>query len=165
MGLITVPRFFNELNSMADLDEMLDSVRKIDLRLEIPVIIENTKETILLLNAGQLYQLNVDGSGNYIKPRYSSIWYERLKMKMNFNLRPDKVDLYYTGEFYNSRDLLVSKKEYIIFSNDQKSTDLLAKYGNKILELTEESEKEYSEGIFIENIKLYVETVSILKFT
>jgi len=149
---------------MASIFEMYESVKRIDLRNQVPVIIENTKDTILLLNASQLYQLNVSGTGELIKPRYSSTEYEKLKMKMNFNLTADRVDLYYTGDFYRSRDVEVTKKEFYIYASDSKTYDILEKYGDEILDLTEASEEEYANGLFLENLKLYIETVSLLRF-
>lgn len=148
---------------MVDIDDMYESVKRLDLRRQIPIIIENTADQILMLNAAQMYQQNVDGDGAKITPEYRSDSYEEMKIRMNPNLGPGEVDLFLTGAFYNSRELVVTQEDYFIEAYDNKASDLLEKYGERILELTEESKTEYAESVLEQSIKLYIETTSLLK--
>ena len=103
-------------------------------------IIQETNEVVLDLNRGQLMQ-GVDASGLSLGS-YKSEWYA--KMKRTLNPR-GVVDLKLTGSFHDNF-FVASEVPLIIFSYDEKASDLVAKYGKEIFGLTEDSRKVYLIG-------------------
>jgi hypothetical protein len=131
---------------------------RLDLRAQVPVIIELTSEQIILLNQAQLYQESKDSFGNSLGGYYFQ-WYEDLKKEMNPGLG-GLVDLYLTGAFYSGFFVRVENDVFIIGSNDSKSGDLESKYGQAIFGLTDESKAKYTVEAFFSALKNYIEEVS-----
>lgn len=140
---------------MTTIKGMLDKVKSLDLRSEVPVILQRTSYEIESLNKEQLYNYGVDSTGTKLK-EYSSEYYAREK---NYdNPRPGKgiPDLFVTGAFYKGFGVVVSSKKFIIDSTDSKSASLEARYGSKIFGLTADNKKVYALGVFYAELKKYV---------
>jgi hypothetical protein len=129
---------------------------RLDLRSQVPIIFELTKEEMILLNQAQLYTESIDKDGDPLGG-YKQIEYENLKIEMNPQLG-GRVDLYLTGEFYAGFYVEVLKDEYIIGSKDSKSEELENKYGTAIFGLTDESKARYTREIFFRALRNYIET-------
>ena len=129
-----------------------------DLRSQVPIIIELTSEQIILLNQAQLYQSSIDSLGNNLGGYYFE-WYEDLKKGMNPGLG-GLVDLYLTGAFYSGFFVRVEGEEIIIGSTDSKSDDLETKYGKAIFGMTDESKARYSLGVFFTGLRNYIEGIT-----
>lgn len=131
---------------------------RLDLRSQVPIIIELTSEQIILLNQAQLYQSSMDSLGNNLGGYYFE-WYEDLKKGLNPGLG-GLVDLYLTGNFYSGFFVRVEGGEIIIGSTDSKSDDLETKYGKAIFGLSDMSKAQYSLGVFFTGLRNYIEGVT-----
>jgi len=63
---------------------------------------------------------------------YRDMFYAEEKYKMNSLAGEGFVDLKYTGGFFKDMFLTVTENEIIIFSKDEKASDLTKKYSNDI---------------------------------
>lgn len=131
---------------------------RLDLRAQVPVIIELTSDQIILLNQAQLYQQSSDSLGNALGG-YHLRWYEDLKKEMNPGLG-GLVDLYLTGAFYSGFFVRVEKDVFVIGSTDGKSGDLESKYGKAIFGLTDESKAKYTVESFFSALKNHIEGIT-----
>lgn len=132
--------------------------QQVDLRNQVPVIIELTSEEIILLNQMQLYTESLDKSGAELGG-YRSQEYENLKRGLNPGL-DGKVDLRLTGDFYGGFYVRVEDTEFTIGSTDSKASKLEAKYGKAIFGMTDESKARYSMGVFFNALKNYIENIT-----
>lgn len=103
-------------------------------------IIRKTGTAVLDLNRRQLMQ-GVDSNGLSLG-EYKSEAYARMKRTLNPN---GVVDLKLTGSFHENF-FIASEIPLIIWSYDEKTDDLVAKYGEEIFGLTYESKTIYLVG-------------------
>lgn len=122
-------------------------------------IIAENLEFIEDLQTDQLEQ-GLDGDGNQITPRYRSDTYARVKQFMNSKPPFGVPDLKLTGSFHRKIDARISGQKVIITSSDQKTADLLAKYGEAILYLNEQSLDRLKEELLLP--ELIIETEKYL---
>jgi hypothetical protein len=142
---------------------MLNRFESLDLRAQIPSLIESTEETIIALNQRQLYTQSIDKDGDPLGG-YRSAEYESLKASMN-PILGGLVDLNFTGAFYRGfRLLTVDENIFEIDSTDSKSEQLENKYGEAIFGLTEDSLSEYALGAFFDAMAGYIESITKLDF-
>ena len=139
------------------INEAVRRFERVDLRNQVPVIVELTKDEIILLNQAQMYQSSIDSEGNQLGGYYFK-YYEDLKKGLNPGLG-GKVDLYLTGDFYGGFYVKVEDMEFIIGSNDSKSDELENKYG-KIFGLTDESRTIYAKGVFFQALRNFIEGIT-----
>jgi hypothetical protein len=137
--------------------------QRVDLRGQVPLIIELTAEQIISLNQSQLYGASLDSLGNELGG-YWQEWYEDLKKSMNPALG-GKVDLNLTGDFYRGFYVEVKGENIIIGSSDSKSDDLESKYGKAIFGLSQESKEDYTLNIFFNSLKNYIEGITKVQMT
>jgi len=135
----------------------------INLREQVPVIIELTSDEIILLNQAQLYKSSLDSLGNNLGG-YSMEFYENLKKELNPALG-GLVDLYLTGDFYGGFYVSIEDGSFIIGSTDSKSDDLESKYGKAIFGLSDESKAIYSRGLFFQALRNYIEGITKIQMT
>jgi len=108
------------------IQEQLDELNRLVLREE---------ELVTSLVKAQLMR-GVDGDGNFLTP-YKSKSYAKFKKTLN----PRGVtDLRLTGSFHENM-FLVSGVPTIIWSYDEKTSELVSKYGKKLFELSETNTK------------------------
>ena len=138
--------------------EAVRRVQFLDLRKQVPIIIELTSEEIIALNQAQLYTMSIDRDGDALGG-YQSVFYEEIKKGLNPQLN-GKVDLYLTGDFYNGFYVRVEDTEFIIGSTDGKSQELENKYGKAIFGLTDESKSEYIRKVFFNAVLNYVSSIT-----
>lgn len=148
---------------MATIEEMLNRFESLNLRAEIPILIEKTEETIIALNQRQLYTQSIDKDGDPLGG-YRSLAYEEMKIAMNPELG-GLVDLNLSGAFYRGfRLLTVDENIFEIDSTDSKTEDLENKYGAAIFGLTEDSLAEYAFGAFFDAVSGYISNITKLDF-
>jgi hypothetical protein len=98
-------------------------------------IIERNSGKILSVIKLRMYQSGIAGDGQKITPEYSPITITRKKGKGQIS---SHVTLRNTGEWYKSFYIDFIDGEVIVKSDSSKTEDLTAKYGDSILELTEQ---------------------------
>lgn len=143
--------------------EMHRRVKSIQLRQEVPKIVENTSYEIEALNKLQLNQ-GLSSDGDKIKIRYRSNSYAKKKNQLNPAPGFGVPDLFLTGSFYKGIGVVVRGYSYEIDSKDEKSSRLEKKYGKQIFGLTPEHKSEYAKGVLFNGIKSYIEIKTGLKF-
>lgn len=134
---------------------------KLSVREQIPVIIELTKDEIILLNQTQLYNHSIRKDGTALGG-YAWRDYEEMKEMMNPALG-GLVDLYLTGDFYRGFYVEVKDTHFVIGSRDSKSGDLENKYGVGIFGLTDESRATYIREYFFRALRNYIEGITGIK--
>lgn len=126
----------------------------IQLKKEVPkqaeIIARKYKKEILdYIREKQLFEQGIDGKGKKLK-KYKPFTIAIKKQKGEVYNRTTLLD---TGSFYNKMDLIFTDQNAIgIFSRDEKTPDLLQKYGQNVLILTVKNQKEVDSKIFEENI-------------
>ena len=148
---------------MTTINEMYNRWRKLQLRKQVPIIIEQTKENIIALNQRQLYNRSEDSEGNPLR-FYSSNSYAFEKEQKNPLPGFGRPDLYDTGSFYRQFVVRVSPTFYEITSKDSKTNKLTKKYGKDVFGLQKESKAEYVNDTLFVGIKRYVEHKTGLQF-
>lgn len=153
-----------EAKNMTTIKGMLDKVKSLDLRSEIPVIIQRTQSELILLNQTQLYQFGMKADGTYLK-EYSNKYYAKKKNARNPQPGLGRPDFKDTGEFYKDFFVKADKSVFEVDSKDSKSADLIARDGENIFGLTDQNKTVYSLGVLYDGIKRYVTTKTGLSFS
>jgi hypothetical protein len=133
---------------MATISQVLRNVNKLDLYSASMKVVKKDEEPILNLNKKQLFS---DGENNKSKKlkRYRNGMYELEKHERNPAPGLGIPDLFNTGKFYKKFKIkILSKKEYEMFSTDDKAIALQKKYGKDIFGLSENSRNEMVEKFF-----------------
>lgn len=148
---------------MATINGMYERVAKLDLREQVPAIIENTAEEIIALNQEQLYLSGINREGEELR-EYRNENYARAKNSMNPNPGLGVPDLNLTGDFYRGFKLQMEADGFSIDSTDQKTGMLKDKYGETIFGLTPDSRIRYAFGAFFDAVKNYIQNITGLQF-
>lgn len=146
---------------MSTIQALLDAVRQINLREEVPKIIEQTSYEITALNQQQLYS-GLDSKGNKIG-KYKSNSYATKKSAKNSKPGFGVPDLFVTGTFYKGMGVVVKGDTFENNSVDIKTSKLIEEYGEGIFGLTDESKAEYAQNTLFEGIKKYITSKTGLK--
>jgi len=104
--------------------------------------IDETGNVIALLNKEQLMDGN-EKTGYQISPSYRTHKYARAKQSMNTRPPYGIPDLRLTGEFYRGFEVKTFVDRFEISSTDEKTNDLIDKYGEDIFGLNEENKVKY----------------------
>lgn len=135
---------------MAGLKELAKRVKAINLdSLKDEVI--NQNETLAVdYNKDQL-EAGFDSNNNRLRTYASPIY---AAVKNNMNPRPgfDNPDLLYTGDFYEGFKSDKQGNKLVIDSDDSKTDELTAKYGNEIFGLNEQNKQVWDK----QNIQDYL---------
>jgi hypothetical protein len=142
--------------------EMMRRFQSVDLRNEVPKIIERTAPVIEQMIQEQLND-GVDNSGSKL-PQYKSLKYAQKKYKLNKKPGFGNPDLNLTGSHYKGLRVKVRKTEFDIDSADSKSDKLENQYGEGIHGLTDKNKQIYIDGVFFNGIKEYIEGKTGVKF-
>lgn len=148
MWWIALPLFIN-MGKLKQYAKYLRSITEEQQLKELVAIIQRNEAAILNLNRGQLYS-GIDSDGNSLA-EYKSKWYADFKKTLN----PKGVtDLNLTGSFHENF-FFVGELPLIIWSYDEKTDELVKKYGRKIFGLTEENKAVLLNGYIREEYKAY----------
>lgn len=110
-----------------------------DIHEEVKESIFDTGEDVADFNRKQLFE-GIRSTGSEIKPAYAPL---TVLIKDQKGQPTDRVTLKDTGDFYESIGINVESDLLEISASDEKTDDLIKKYGNRILGLTKESRSEY----------------------
>lgn len=146
---------------MTTISEMYKRFKGLNLRTEVPIIIEQNSELAIELNQKQLYERSVDKNGNALR-LYRSAAYADQKNKMNSQPGFWRPDLYLTGDFYRGFFVKVSKNIFAISSRDSKTKKLVDMYGSDIFGLDNISKEKFREVIVKKGIINYIRFVTKL---
>lgn len=125
-------------------------------------IIEDHEDIITGYNKNQLtHGLRRDKTK--IEPIYGSLIYALEKNKQNPLAGIYTPDLNLTGAFYRGFFLSIKGFAFEISSDDEKTNELLSKYGPMIFGLSEDSINNYSRNEFFEEFKKFIENTLKLK--
>jgi hypothetical protein len=113
-------------------------------------IIKDNRGQILTMIKLRLFNYGIDGDGNQILPDYT---YSTIATKKRKRQRTSFVTLRDTGEFYGSFSVVYENEEISIQSSSDKAGALTSKYGNSILELTQDELTVILQGIIIPEIE------------
>lgn len=127
----------------------LEQIKR-DLPKEAKKIAEKYKEQILdYIRENQLFEQGIDGNGNKLldyKPFTIAI-------KQQKGQPTDRTTLNDTGSFYRGFDLIFTDQNAIgVFSRDEKTPELVKKYGADIFSFTVKNIEEINSVIFEENL-------------
>lgn len=97
----------------------------------------------------QLYEKGINGKGQeLLKYKPFTIAFKKIKNQPN-----NRTTLFDTGDFYKSFDLIYTDQNSIgVFARDEKTPDLVAKYGADIFIFTVDNIKEINTTIFEHNL-------------
>lgn len=145
---------------MSTITALIAKLQTLDLRNQVPVIIEQTKQDLITLNQNQLYYLGKDSTGAELKPYSFLTEHYKREKRQPF----DRTTLKDTGEFYSKFTIEATDSLIVFNSTDPKTPKLEAKYGNQIFGLTKENKTVYSKGVFYDLIKRYISQKTGLQF-
>lgn len=140
---------------MTTISQLTKRLESLNLRAQVPVIIDNTKSEIVVSVKEQLHS-GIDGTGKSIQPKYRSNSYAYRKQQINPKPGFGVPDLKITGKFYNSISVLVDNTSFTINSSDTKAPKLETKYGEDILRMSPTSVTNYAQGKFFQELKKYI---------
>lgn len=112
----------------------------------------NNESVVADLNADQMLE-GLDREGNPIRPTYASPEYAALKQRLNPRPTTGTPDLRLTGAFQRKIFLRFVQDAFELDSTDEKTEELVFKYGDVIFGLTEESRQKIPELFLIDDIQ------------
>lgn len=148
---------------MTTIKGMLDRVKSLDLRSEVPVIIERTQADLILLNQTQLFQHGMKADGSFLAP-YKNKYYAAKKHARNPQPGLNRPDFKDTGDFYKDFFVKADKNVFEVDSRDSKSASLIERDGEKIFGLTDKNKAVYSLGPLFKGIQRYITAKTGLNF-
>jgi len=138
---------------MARINQMIKRVQSLNIDLMSELSIEDTVYKLVEKQQEQMYE-GIDSDGGEREPEYSPF---TIAVKQSKGQRTDVVTLNDTGSFYQKMVATVQGDSYIITSGDEKTGDLLTKYGPDILGLSTPYKSRYvSEDLrpaFMANVR------------
>lgn len=145
---------------MTTIAEMSRRFNSVNLRAEIPRIIQSDANELASYNKSQLYIDGIDSDSNRLR-EYSlnTVEYKRQKGQVF-----DHTTLFDTGSFYRQWVVQVSNDEISFNSTDSKTPKLENKYGSKIFGLTTKNKSLYSFGAFYDGVKKYITEKTGVRF-
>lgn len=149
---------------MTTIASMLRKFQSLDLRSEVPRIIEQTSPIIEKLNKSQLYEHSVDRDGEPLR-LYASLSYALEKNRRNPKPGFGRPDLFNEGSFFAQFFTVVGSNTFETSSRDSKTSGLVAKYSADIFGLTKENKSKYANETLFEGIKSYIITKTGVGFS
>ncbi len=145
---------------MTTIAGMLRNVQSLDLRVQMPVLVQQTSFEIVRLNQSQLFS-GIDSTGQKISKKYNNVAYAVKKEQQNPLPGFLTPDLNLTGAFYSGFGVVVENNDYKIDSSDEKGQKLIVAYGEDIFGLTDKNKSEYSTGVLFSAIKDYIRSKGV----
>lgn len=103
----------------------------------------------------QLFEKGIDGKGNKLR-EYKPF---TIAIKIQEGQPIDRTTLFNKGRFYDGFDLIFTDQNAIgVFSRDEKTPELIEKYGADIFTFTNENIEEINSNIFEENLIKWILT-------
>lgn len=140
------------------LDKEIQQLRKIQKSLNkeaAKIAVKYKTEILDYIREKQLFEKGIDGKGNKLleyKPFTVAI-------KRQKGQPTNRTTLEDTGSFYRGFDLIFTDQDSIgVFSRDEKTPELIEKYGADIFTFTSENIKEINSNIFEENLIKWILT-------
>jgi hypothetical protein len=121
------------------LHEMQRRLDRFEILAEVRETIEETAGTIADFNRKQLFA-GKRSTGADIKPDYAPL---TILIKDQKGQPTDRVTLKDKGDFYEEISVDVNSETFELVSSNEKTEDLKAKYGDRILGLSVDSKSEY----------------------
>lgn len=159
---------------MGTIKGLLDKVRQVHLRLEVPNIIQYHDIWIEHSIREQLWD-GKNSLGEDIRPSYledpffktpeQAMAYSRWKDKItpNPNRNQHTPNLFINGYFHSTIRLKVTK-EAIIYDTNYFGKEIVNKYGDKLLGMAPLTRETYIEELLFPKIKTYITGITGLKF-
>ncbi|MDR2775626.1 MAG: hypothetical protein LBC19_12970 [Tannerella sp.] len=130
---------------MATVNQLIERLKAFDVRQSCIDVVRENGDAIVAVNQEQL-QMGQKKDGSKVG-WYRSEQYAQFKNSMN-PLPPFRVpDLRLTGAFYAGMKLDIAGDSFVISSSDSKAPDLVEKYGEEILGISEEGAQLVKEEI------------------
>lgn len=123
--------------------ERLKAVSEQEQERALLLIIERNKAIVLDLNTKQLFE-GRDSQGKNLQPPYKNAKYAELKRRLN---PAEVVDLRLTGAFHDSFFINDAEFPVTFGASDEKTGELVTKYGPDIFGLSVESKTELNDQI------------------
>lgn len=161
------------MNTIIDVAERIKNLA-LHIEKEVSVIIDNTKEQILIKNKQQLME-GVKEDGNEITPSYLNDPYFKTKeAAQRYSNWKDKItpnskrksgtpNLYINGFYHNSITINVRGEKIIIESKESIGKKIEQKYGDSIYGLNETNNQLYIKETFFPALKTYIEETTQLQ--
>lgn len=146
---------------MTTIAEMYNRVKRLDLRKQVPILIEQSADELIALNQRQLYNKSEDSEGIPLR-FYANNGYAFYKEQLNSNPGFGRPDYRLTGAFYRGFYLSVTNSSYSIDSRDSKTAKLEAR-SPKVFGLTNDSKSQYVQNTLFIGVKKYIEGITGLQ--
>lgn len=144
--------------------QMLERWKSVNLKTEVPIIIQDTNGEMVKLNREQLKVKGLDSESKRLKP-YQSPAYALDKNRMNPSPGLFNPDLFVTGRFHGGFYANVKASKSILFgSTDFKSERLEKSYGKQIFGLTKDNKRVYLDTTVMPKIREYITKQTGLRF-
>jgi hypothetical protein len=145
---------------MTTIGEFYENIQKLNLRKQVPIIIEQTSYEITTLIQIQL-QDGTNSEGRKITPKYKSRSYAAKKFNMNGGAGFGTPDLFLTGLMYKGMGVVVENERFFtVKSNVPYFGKLESYYGDVTFGMSEKSAGEYAQETVYKGIANYVSQIT-----
>lgn len=159
---------------MGTIKGLLDSVAKLDLRREVPIIIQYYDIWIEHAVREQLWDgktsLGVDIRPSYLEDPFfkttaQAMGYSKWKDKITPNPQRNThtPNLFINGYFHSTIRLKVTKEE-IIYDSNTFGREIIRKYGDKLLGMAPDTKEAFIEELLYPRVKKYITQITGLTF-
>jgi len=145
------------------IEGLLNKVKTVNLRAELPAIIKRNAADAILLNQLQLFQFGTNSQGIKLK-EYKNKYYAKKKNAKNPQPGLGTPDLADKRDFYNGFFLDVKVKTFRIDSKDSKSSKLKKDYGADIFGLSVDNTRTFALDNILPAVQRYITTKTGLQF-
>ena len=143
---------------MTRVTDLAKALRSLNLRAELPKMIERQKQVPIDINRDQLlHGLTSEGETGTNLRGYRNFDYAVKKNQMNSLPEFGVADLKLTGAFYSKFDLKADATTYTLFSSDPKADELELSYTLFIFGIQGRNIYKWADALFINEIKPYIE--------
>lgn len=161
------------MNTIIDVAERIKNL-SLNIEKEVSVIIDNTKEQILIKNKQQLME-GIKGDGSEITPSYLNDPYFKTKeAAQRYSNWKDKItpnskrksgtpNLYINGFYHNTIEINVRGEKIITENKTTIGKKIEQKYGDTLYGLNETNNQAYIKETFFPALKTYIEETTQLQ--
>lgn len=161
------------MNTIIDVAERIKNL-SLNIEKEVSVIIDNTKEQILIKNKQQLME-GIKGDGNEITPSYlNDPYFKTREAAQRYSNWKDKItpnskrksgtpNLYINGFYHNTIEINVRGEKIITENKTTIGKKIEQKYGDTLYGLNETNNQAYIKETFFPALKTYIEETTQLQ--
>jgi len=161
------------MNTIIDVAERIKNLA-LHIEKEVSVIIDNTKEQILIKNKQQLME-GIKGDGNEITPSYlNDPYFKTREAAQRYSNWKDKItpnskrksgtpNLYINGFYHNTIEINVKGEKIITENKTTIGKKIEQKYGDTLYGLNETNNQAYIKETFFPALKVYIEETTQLQ--